>query len=83
MKIVNELIDIQGLDNLTKLRLIFTQLMLVIVLPMIIIMEFDNPLCRIILCLLWVGTIDDTSPFIQKHFTNKLLGINTNTNTNE
>jgi len=77
---MNKLIDTEGLDKYTKLRLIFTQLLLVIVLPMIIIAEFDNPLCRIILFLLWIGTIDDTSPFIQKHFTNKLLGINTNTN---
>ena len=75
---MNKLINTEGLDKYIKLRLIFTQLMLVVVLPMIIIMEFDNPLCRIILFLLWIGTIDDTSLFIQKHFTNKLLGINTN-----
>lgn len=72
---MKKLIDTEGLDEYTKLRLLFTQLLLVVGLPILAISGFDNPLYRIMLFLLWVGTIDDTSPFIQKHFTNKLLGI--------
>ena len=72
---MKDLIDTEGLDKYTKLRLLLTQILLIIGLPILIISEFDNPLYRIVLFLLWVGTIEDTSPFIQKHFTNKLLGI--------
>jgi hypothetical protein len=69
------MIDTEGLNKSQKLRLIFVQILLVVALPAIILSYINNPLLQIILFLLWVGTIDNTSPFIQKHFTNKFLGI--------
>lgn len=63
--------DVYAKENVLKALMLHWAV--IVLLPIVIIFSIDSSIVRFLLFLLWIGTIDYTSPFIQKHVINRLI----------
>lgn len=63
--------DIYTKENVLKALMLHW--VIIVLLPIIIIFSIDSSIVRFLLFILWIGTIDYVSPFIQKYVVNRLI----------